>query len=175
MRIDIDIQADDVFHILDRLDTAFSPEGMSRFMATQALPHLRARAKGRFEGEGDDASGKWAPLKDSTVSIRASGIRTGLWPDILPDHPINQRTGIMHDYIVKGRAEIMTTDASTTMFFPGRRPPTPQLMKKVQRAQQGDRRTQPRPVLAISQVDVNELSVRLAYFIGRVVTGNGVV
>lgn len=167
VRVDIDIYADDALGVLARLDTCFNAEGMTSFMGGDVLPWLRQRAAGRFATEGDDASGKWAPLKPSTVDIREGGIERGIWPGISPEHPINQRTGIMHDYIARGRAEIVSGGPSTTMYFPRRTPPTPQLANKIKRAQVGDSRTARRPVLAINQTDVTEIVSRLAYFIRR--------
>jgi hypothetical protein len=56
--------------LLDRLMVTLSPEGLAAFLGSTVEPYFRKRAAIRFRDEGDDVSGKWAPLLESTKEIR---------------------------------------------------------------------------------------------------------
>lgn len=146
-----------VERMLHRLDIALSPQGLAGFLQSEVDPYLRGRAESRFEQEGDDVTGKWAPLLPATQNIRAE-MGYG------PDHPINIRTSELHDYITQG-------DAATTIFpwgagitLPGT-PPEGELLEKMMRAQSGDERTVPRPVLGMNQTDLAAVLLLLARYI----------
>lgn len=167
----------DVLAMLGALDSCFSVQGMTDFMFSDAAPWLRERAQRRFENEGDDAVGMWAPLKPVTQDIRRWGIQAGHWSGIAPDHPINQRSHAMYDYIVRGRGEMVFSPGRSAFYFPGRSAPTKLGMdKKVRRAQLGDGgKTPKRPVLGIGQVDAMEIITQLSYFVVNRVSGRKVI
>lgn len=168
--VDIEMIGDatGVEYMLKHLERCFSPIGMTDFFNNDVTPYLRERAKQRFEGEGDDAVGQWAPLKETTRWIRANGRNRGEWPDISPAHPINVRTHDMETYITQGRGDVLVTGASASLFYPQRRTPTRKgLDRKVRRAQTGGGNTVPRPVLGVSLTDLNFIVTKLAFFIQR--------
>lgn len=176
--IDFAITGDDsdVSAMLGALDSCFSVQGMTDFMFNDAAPWLRERGRQRFESEGDDAVGMWAPLKPVTQDIRRWGINAGYWSGIAPDHPINQRSHAMYDFVVRGRGEMVFSPGLTSFHFPGRRVPNKLGMdKKVRRAQFGDGRTPRRPVLGMSQVDAMEIITQLSYFVVNRVSGRRVI
>ncbi len=160
--------AGDLLRMLDRLDSVFSPVGMLEFLSGDVTPWLRERARDRFAGEGDDASGPWAPLAPATVQIRAAGIARGEWPGISPEHPINRRTGDMEDYITNGIGEVASSPASTTLFYPRRRPTVKKGMdKKIKNAQTGTGKMNKRPVLAVGERDLQFVVSELSMFMHR--------
>lgn len=168
--IDLEIRGDEagVMKMLQHLDSCFTAQGMTTFLQGDVAPWLSRRAQERFDSEGDDASGRWAPLSAATRDIRAAGAARGEWA-IQPAHPINVRTGDMEAYITQGGGEV-TPEGSGNMalHYPRRTISATRGMRdKVRRAQVGDGRTRPRPVLAVSEVDLAEVVSKLAYFIQR--------
>lgn len=159
--------------MLDHLDSCFSAQGMLQFLGMDVTQYLRLRAKARFDNEGDDAVGRWAPLLQSTRNIRESGIARGEWPGIAPAHPINRRTGDMEQFITEGRGDVVTVNMGSALYYPQRRTPSKKGVKqKVMRAQKGDTAsTVARPALGVSMTDVNDIVQSLAFFIKRGPTG----
>lgn len=145
--------------MLDHLDSALSPVGLATFLHGPVESHLRRRAKERFASEGDDASGKWAPLQQSTIEFRESG---GFGP-----RPINRRTGELEAYITQSDADITSVPGLSTLVYPKDQPGTSGLRQKVQTAQGGrsEPRTVARPVLALSENDLAAVMVQLAFHI----------
>lgn len=157
--------ADEVFTMLDRLDSVFSSTGMSRFMKTDVVPYLQERARMRFSSEGDLASGKWLQLAETTVSIRDEGVASG---EFIHGgaHPINRRTDLMYDYITEGVGDItLEGNGNVSLHYPKRSAPGGEMTQKVRRAQAGDGKAPARPVLAVSEADVGFIVSKLAYFI----------
>lgn len=156
-----------ILAMLNKIDSAFSPVGMARFMNTRVVPELRERARGRFAQEGDDASGKWAPLSPATVSIRQAGIDSGHFVGITASHPINVRTGDMEEYITQGSGDITHEGiGNISLHYPSRSLPSKKsIADKVRRAQVGDTRTAKRPVLAVSETDLSFVVSNLAFHI----------
>lgn len=158
----ISIEAESVIAVLRSLDSALSPEGMAAFLGLEVAPYLAERAKRRFADEGDDASGKWAPLLPATQAIRAASPE---WP-VGPDHPINRRTGELEDWVTGGSFAAMPHALGATLRYPGT-PPSGELARKVETAQRGRNRTVPRPVLSVSEADLVFVVTRLAFKFAR--------
>lgn len=167
IEVDLIGDATDVYRLLDHLDSCFSPAGQQAFMTQSVVPYLRERAEQRFLGEGDDASGMWAPLSETTVHIRESSGYPGA-------HPINVRTGELEDYITQGAGTVTVEGSgSTALKYPQASTPGGIKGKKLRRAQVGDSRTPARPVLAVNETDLMFVTQQLAYFIQSYGRGNG--
>jgi hypothetical protein len=150
---------------LTRLNTALSATGLVAFMTGSVAPYLAERAKARFDSEGDDVSGKWAALKDSTQEFRLHG-------GYPPSTPINHRTGQLERYITEtgsDAAPIGTTGAQLT--FPGDVTADAALTQKMQTAQRGraEPRTVPRPVLGVNERDVAFVTEALMFYFAKAV------
>lgn len=147
-----------VAELLTKLDTAMSLQAMLTFQGVEVEKILEHRASARFAQEGDDASGGWAPLLDSTIAIRQTqGYGSG---------PINVRTGQLEDYITNGGSQVKAIGSDTELTYPK---PTsdPLMMAKVRTAQRGKNwpPTVPRPVLAVNETDMSEVMVALSFHI----------
>lgn len=131
--------------VLARLSELLSPGPLGVFMDEQIGALLQTRARDRFKNEGDDASGKWAPLADATEQIRlAQGYGAA--------HPINVRTGDLESFIEDSPNRIIMDGQGVTLNFPGT-DPTTRVGEKLKGAQQGEGRAPARPVLAINERD----------------------
>lgn len=145
--------------MLNHLDSAMSPVGLAAFLHGSVEPYIRERAQNRFASEGDDVSGKWAPLQQTTIEFRESG---GFGP-----RPINRRTGELEAYITQSDAGIASAPGLSVLTYPKDPPKTPALQQKVQTAQAGRSvpSTVPRPVLGLNERDLGAVMVQLAFFI----------
>lgn len=148
---------DGVTPALAILDEKISPAGLEAFLMAQADPWIRMRAKERFDGEGDDATGKWAPLKSATINIR-QGLGYG------GAHPINVRTGTMEEFLTTHRSVVWEESDGATLQYPGTIPGG-ELGAKLKRAQQGDTRAKARPVIGMSPTDTAAIMTRLERYI----------
>lgn len=139
----------DVTVALFNLQALLSPVGMSAFLGAQIGPYLSKRAKERFQSEGDDVTGPWAPLKPATVAIRES------IPGVGGEHPINRRTGELENWVVRGGWNAYPTGFGASMEYPKKKP-SGELRKKVETAQRGDKRsnTVARPVVGVNEQDL---------------------
>lgn len=148
--VTLDVHPEDVENVLMRLNMALSPVGMMGFLSTTVAPFIRRRASARFAGEGDDVVGKWLPLAESTVDIRS---RMNL--PIGGEHPINQRTGDLYDYITESPADVQPLPMGAQLTYPGVAA-TGWLEEKVKTAQTGKTHpaTPPRPVLGLGVQDL---------------------
>jgi hypothetical protein len=159
-----------VEQLLLRLDTALSPISLAVWLTDEPVMWFKGRAERRFGLEGDDASGKWAPLKAATQSFRqAAGYG--------PAHPINVRTHQLESYITgtQGLPHGTPTGFGAILNYPGGSM-SKNLKDKVETAQIGrndNPRTVPRPVLAVNEVDLGQLLTSLSVFIGE--SGAGIV
>jgi len=144
----------DVEARLNALDTAVSPMALMRFLGFQVDPYIRSRAGARFNSEGDDVSGEWAPLSSATVRIRESLGFPG-------EHPINRRTGELEDFITQHRSLVVAIGGGASLVAPGSQP-TGELRDKLERAQQGDDRAPARPVLGMNEQDLAAVLTLLA-------------
>jgi phage gpG-like protein len=169
--IDIEIIGDDrgVRALLERLDTAMSPLSVAAMMTGQVGPFLQERARRRFEGEGDDAVGRWSPLAPATQEIRANNAQWGVGPA----SPINVRTGQMRAYVTQSSFEdVAVHSLGATLYYPSRKSEGrggKALQEKMRTAQQGraNPRTPARPVLGMNEQDMQDILV----IIGRHIQG----
>lgn len=154
---EMDIDASDVLRTIDTLDRRLETE-VGNWMRDDLHDHLVARARDRFAGEGDDASGPWAPLQPATEAIRA---RKGF----SPAHPINVRTHDLENFITGNAGSVI--GAGTWIYQWPNDPPDAELHDKLQTAQIGrvNPRTVSRPVLALGVTDYNDILDSLAAFI----------
>ena len=146
--------------MLNGLDTALNPVAIAGFLGAVVDPYLRKRAQARFTSEGDDVVGGWAELKEATQNIR-SDLGYGA------AHPINKRTGELEDYIVNSPNSLNIHPWGASLTLPGNAP-VGELADKVRRAQQGDVRQVPRPVLGMNERDLAFVLLALASNIRKV-------
>lgn len=146
--------------MLMSINSALSPIGLAAFLHGGVGPWIQQRAAARFNAEGDDVSGKWAPLQEATVHIRETSGFGG-------EHPINKRTGELEAYITKGQINVTTTVGQGTLTYPGNPPSSRGLQEKMRTAQKG--RTSPstvaRPVLGLNERDLSVIMTMLAFHI----------
>lgn len=148
--------------MLAYLDRILSPAGMGGFLGLNVGPYLQSRARDRFQSEGDDVTGPWAPLAPDTVEIRQRMGQMG-------DHPINRRTGELEDYVTQGQFRTVVHSLGATLTYPGNTPSRQSIRQKMETAQQGriSPPTVPRPVLGMNERDLMYVVTTLAFFIER--------
>lgn len=148
-----------VHHALRHLEAKLESPAMMAFMQTVIYPFITQRAVARFRNEGDEVSGKWAPLARATVNFRQSMGFPG-------EHPINRRTGELERYITGSPAAILPIGGGVMMKYPPQAA-TGSLGEKVMTAQKGKGRpsTRPRPVLALGIADLSFTLTSLATYI----------
>lgn len=149
LNIQMQLESETLLGLLTRLETAHSPEALTIFMQASIGPYLRQRARNRFANEGDDASGPWAPLADTTRVFRES-------MGYAPDHPINVRTHALEQYITGAQVGVSPTSTEGAILTFPENPPTGETERKLKTAQYGKYapKTVPRPVIAVNEVDV---------------------
>ena len=163
MSIQVIFRDEEVQHLLERLDVALSPAALAEFfLGAEVGPYLLGRIENRFEQEGDDVSGAWAPLKDATQSIRAAlGFQ--------PAHPINVRTGELLQFLMHGwQAAPEAFGASLTVPD---NDPTGELEEKMMMAQAGGPRAVPRPVLGMNLTDLAVVLMELDRYLTKMTGG----
>lgn len=164
--LEVTIDTVDLEATLVRMETSLSPIGLSIFLIGGVLPWVKERAQARFTDEGDDVSGKWAPLETSTQEFRTNGP----W-GVGASSPINKRSGDLEDYITKSNATLATGADSAYMVYPDRAP-TGALDEKVRTAQSGKDKpkTPPRPVLGLNETDLAYTMQILQFYVenGRI-------
>lgn len=167
--VEVRVDARSVEAMMERVNTALSSAALVEFLTGEVVPWLNERGKSRFASEGDEVSGKWAPLQFTTQRIRMEGAQRGQW-DVGPDHPINVRTHELEDYITGTIGYTVPTTLGATLTFPDPKKLTPELKKKMEAAQRGlsDPKTPARPVLGLGEADLAWVLERLAVH----VTGN---
>lgn len=143
-----DVQSGGVEQMLNRLDANLSGIALGKFLGVKVDQYIRLRAAGRFASEGDDVTGPWAPLADSTKDIRAN---QGFGPG-----PINRRTGELEDYVVGTGGLVAVMVGQAVYTGPGVPPSGKGLMEKVKTAQGGKSypNTKARPVIGINEQDL---------------------
>lgn len=142
--------------MLSRTLRAVSGPSLATWLAGPVDGYFKDEIIDRFAFEGDDKSGQWAPLSDTTNRIReALGFPA--------DDPINERTGELLEFVVQSR-EYMAGDDWAMMELPGD-PDSFALEQKLTHAQLGasdnplfpGSTTPPRPVLAVDPMDMEIL------------------
>jgi hypothetical protein len=165
--IDIELTGDAsyVTKMLLSLEAKLSPNGLTGFLGVTVFPYLLGRAKQRFQNEGDDVVGKWAPLAPATELIRTA-------QGFSPAHPINKRTGELENYITQGSisSSVLQNPMGAVLTHPSA-PPAGKLASKVRTAQRGDpkfaRGVPARPVLGMNESDLSFVMIELAFYVGK--------
>jgi len=167
--VDIQVTGDSVSvdKMVDGLMRAFSETAITyNFLQDRVYPILADRAERRFASHGDEAvGGAWAQLRPFTQEMRAQG-------GFGPTGPINVRTGAMKRHILQREPEAIPMPTGGTLYFPRR---GGREEAKVKVAQMGEMksRTVPRPVLAVSHVDMELILVALGVHIAQNQNGAG--
>lgn len=133
---------------MQRIGVKLSMTGLQAFMHGTVVPWLQMRAADRFSQEGDDAVGKWSPLKQATMYLRAN-------QGFPPAHPINVRTGQMRNFIVHASGNVTAAPGIASLNWPGPTGRIKSIDEKIRTAQMGkpSPSTVARPVLAVSMKD----------------------
>lgn len=145
--VEVIVDPHDVDIVLDRVRQIFSPVTLQEFLRVGPSRILRDRATQRFESEGDDASGRWAPLRFATEEIRvAKGFAPG---------PINQRTREMLSFVTSNPGQTTTDGEGAMLTWPSPEP-AGELFTKLNTAQHGKAypSTVKRPVVAADETDM---------------------
>lgn len=164
--IDIELIGNEaqVERMLVFLESRLTVSSLFRFLEVRIKPYLIGRVLNRFRSEGDDVSGSWAPLKEPTRRIREWG-NPQLW-DVAPDHPINQRTHEMYEYLTQGTWQVATAGGiGAVLTSPKDKQNNREMRDKLRRAQQGGPRTPARPVLGLNESDLSYFIAQLAFHI----------
>lgn len=141
------------------LNRRVQPASLAAFTQATVGPFIRRRIQQRFQGEGDDVTGKWHPLTVATQMIRAT-------KGYAPDHPINRRSNLMMNHLVgdPGQTRVM----GPIIEFTHPRPTGDGLMnQKIETAQMGRNRprTPPRPVMGLNENDMLFVTSELAAYL----------
>lgn len=167
----VDAQTTAVRTALTKLHMALQPLMLLPWMNAVLEPYFQQRAVQRFQSEGDDVSGKWAPLKPATINIRTTGqIDYGAGP-------INVRTGALERYVTESQGFYTTLSGEAVMVYPGNAPKgsnvTGNLADKLRAAQQGlpasgnQGPTPPRPVIGVNERDLGSVLTFLELYLVR--------
>jgi len=120
---------------------------VDQFLRGPVVTTLQLRASERFAAQGDDASGKWAPLRWPTEQIRA-------FQGFGPKWPINIRTGDMRDWLLGDGGEVRAyRGGHARVNWPNK--PSGELGEKYSTAQKGNKKknTVARPIVAMNAAD----------------------
>lgn len=165
------VDASQVDRLFEMFVRSIGPSSLTHFLRTDAAQFYHKDIFDRFLKRGD-AKAKWAPLKESTQSIR--------WDLGFSANDTNVRTGDMERWIL-GSVENPTAVAfpgGAQVAFPGN-PPDDVLRTKLETAQKGNPDnikgygpTEPRPVLAVAATDLIVLMELLARHMVMYVEGS---
>lgn len=146
--------------MLAHLDSSLSPVGLGAFLFGSVGPWVKRRAADRFANEGDDVSGKWLPLQQSTIEIREKAGFPGR-------NPINKRTGELEAYITQGQIGVTAGPGVGVLRYPDNAPRTRAIREKVKTAQKGRAMpaTRPRPILGLNERDLAQVIEMLAFHV----------
>lgn len=144
--VEVLVEKQDALHLLQKLEQVLAPQRLEEFLVVGPSHILRERADARFASEGDSASRKWAPLRFSTEEIReAKGFPRA--------HPINERTGEMHNFLSNSVGVAVSEPGVATLTWPN--DAAGELFDKLETAQRGRKSpsTVKRPVIAMDEGD----------------------
>lgn len=162
--IDIEMVGDtqDVEAMIDHLMTRLSFHELEFFLGHEIEPFLKDRIERRFQSEGDDVSGAWAPLSATTQAIRAAG--NPQWWTVGPDSPINQRTLAMYDYLTRGTWQTRAAGGlGIALISPTDQQNNRKMRAKLRGAAFGEGTAPPRPVLGLGEADLRYFLIKFAY------------
>lgn len=142
---DADVQA-----LLLSLELKLGPVEMGGFMSSIVAPYLKERVKARFENEGDDAVGKWAPLAPATVESRIAQGYGG-------EHPINIRTHELENFILAAPAQLTLDPFGVAITI------KPEASGKIENKLQYAQAT--RPVLGVGVVDLEFILTEMFLYV----------
>lgn len=161
------------------VEAAVSSPSMEQFLSGRVDPYLKGQAEIRFRREGDSRTGKWKPLAKYTQRDR-------VWEGYGAEHPINVRTGDLHDYITRRPGVSRSGAGQAFLTLPG--PGTALQEEKLSVAQRGKARNSigagpdgrekligsvpARPVLAMNMLDNRQIMRRLEQWVIAGVSGN---
>ncbi len=139
--------------MLTRVMRAVGPLSLESWLSGPVSGYFADEIVDRFAFGGDDKSGDWAPLSETTQRIRRELGFPG-------SDPINERTGELLEFVA-GNREYMAGGDWAMMQIPGD-PDSRDLENKLLHAQQGAQVnprfpgavTPPRPVLAVDETDM---------------------
>ena len=142
--------------MLNSVMRAVGPTSLLSWLSGPADGYMTDEIVDRFAYEGDDKSGDWLPLTESTRRIREDLGFPG-------SNPINERTGGLLDFVMHSRDYISGSNWAG-MEIPGD-PGQVDLERKLLHAQRGATEnprfpgaiTPPRPVLAVDESDMESL------------------
>lgn len=161
VRVTYTVDDRDAQRAIRRLEDNLTSHSLGRFLYLDVATWLQHRAMGRFGLEGDDAVGKWTPLKLSTLLIRA---RKGF-----PTAPINVRSGQMKSFVTGSFGTVATRGGEEELTWPNVGNMQGSLAKKIMTAQMGkpSPATPPRPVIGVGELDSIYITAELTQHIMR--------
>lgn len=167
----IDVQSAQVDSMIHRAMQAVSGPSLHAFLETMASEYFTEEIIDRFAYEGDDKSGDWAPLKESTERIRQALGYPGA-------NPVNERTQELLEFVAFHRGFAQGPNFAQ-MDVPGEAP-SQSIEAKLRTAQQGTSinplfpgaYTPPRPVLATDEGDMANLLRLLQLWVMQAVAGS---
>lgn len=165
----VDVAEEQAEAMFDAAQEAFSGPQMGMFLKQVMEPWVQRRARHRFQGEGDDVTGPWAPLQPATEDIRES-------MGFPPSHPINVRTGELYQHITGSEGYVAAGLNHAELVYPNNSPSGGDLADKMRVAQTGnyrDPRTPKRPVLGLGVIDMEFMLVQLSQWFTRQVRRRG--
>lgn len=154
----ITMDASNATAMLLKLQLRLQAAGLEAFMHNSVVPWLQGRAAKRFGSEGDDASGRWTPLRRATELFRA---RQG-FPEA---HPINVRTFQMFDFITWADGSTSGGPGYASLNWPGSTGRAKAIAEKIRTAQGLTPGTVARPVLGLSKTDDIFITSRLLTYL----------
>lgn len=155
----IEVQEKDALYLLARVRESVNAAHLTEFMRGPVEKWFHDRIDKRFESEGDDVSGKWAPLKERTQQVRfAAGFN--------PTWPINVRFGDLRDWLLSGGTTIAISGGAQYKL-PSDVGTGSEVAQELYTAQFGRAfpATVPRPVLGMDAKDLEAVLTALNEFI----------
>lgn len=169
-RYGVHVDISEPMNMMARSMQAVSAPSLMAFLSTVGDEYFTEEIVDRFAYEGDNKSGNWQPLSDSTVRIREALGYPG-------SNPINERTQELLNFVAFNR-EYYGGSNWAMMSVPGSAKNT-SVEAKLKTAQHGTTvnplfpgaHTPPRPVLAVDESDMAALLTMLQVHIMQQIAG----